>query len=617
MTLSKLEEYQNALDVIQKDFATELGDRVFAIKQLIAKPNDLPPEVIAQLSVSILRHNCTFTNITVTEKKGIRIYRQADYWSESFTDESNITNPAITITAITKIIYTGNIVSFHQEYCKDQELELFLMDKLEVNPIGSNGNATISKIIAPLSVNRDRLLALAKGEENQRMINTAPDTEFVVAINFKGDKKEYHYPISALSPIINPKTANQLNIDYGELLKQTKIKYEDRLKFIQQNKPKAIKELEKYGLTLCKSINNEDQPSKFIIYPQQLDVTEVLFGNNHSGTYGRTLSGLKQGGVYRRHPDFEDSEQKIRISILKVGKSPINISIVGKTITELAKYKFNAIEVARESIPVDNIDIAEDRAQVEQVITNLLTIPTDLVFVILPTSDRGNDEHQEGSFYSFISRKILSEGKATQVIYQDTITNANNDFGNILNNIIPGILAKLGNLPYILSKSIEIADYFIGFDVSRIAKKNSKGSRNVCAAVRVYDNRGEFIRYNSDTDAIEGEEIDRRILEKFLLAKDLKGKRALIYRDGRFRGNEIENFLNRAMAIDSEFILVECVKSKTPRLYELNKGNLSKPPKGLWLQLSDRELVLITTDVSESVGVPKPIRLKVIHQIGQ
>jgi argonaute-like protein implicated in RNA metabolism and viral defense len=240
-----------------------------------------------------------------------------------------------------------------------------------------------------------------------------------------------------------------------------------------------------------------------------------------------------------------------------------------------------------------------------------------LVFIILPTSDRTNDEHGEGSLYSFVSRQILCEGKATQAIYQDTIIKANGNFSNILNNIVPGILAKLGNLPYILAEPLEIADYFIGFDVSRIAKKNSKGSRNVCAAVRVYDSRGEFISYNSDTDAIEGEEIDRRILEKFLLAKDLKGKRVLIYRDGRFRGDEVKHFLNRASAIQSEFILVECVKSKIPRLYKLDGSTLSKPPKGLWLQLSDRELILVTTDVSESVGVPKPIRLTVIPQNGQ
>jgi Piwi domain len=616
--LPRLEDYHNTLSIIQEDLKKDIGDRIFSIDQLIEEKNILPSEVIAEFAIGILRHGRAFDNILIhKDKKGIEVSRQADYWAESFLSTNDSVKPAIAITATTKIVYAGNVIKFHSEYYKDIDIESFLMDTLNVNPIGSNGNAIVSKIVGQMSTHRDRLLTLAKEREIQNLIHSAPEEEIVVSIIFKGDKKEYHYPISALSPSVNPKTASKLNIDYGELLKKTKINYRDRLAFIQASKPKAIEKLSKYGLSLDNSVNSKTHLSKFITYPYQLDMTGILFGNNYLGTYNSTLSGLKQGGVYRRHSDFENSEQKIRISILKVGKSPIDVSIVEKAIAELARYRFNAILVVRKSIQFESISVAENRAQTEQIIAELLTIPTDLVFVILPTSDRINDEHSEGSFYSFISRQILCQGTASQAIYEDTIIKANGNFSNILNNIVPGILAKLGNLPYVLSDPLEIADYFIGFDVSRIAKKNSKGSRNVCAAVRVYGSQGEFVSYNTDTDATEGEEIDRRILEKFLLAKDLKGKRVLIYRDGRFRGDEVKHFLNRASAIESEFILVECVKSKIPRLYKLDNSNLSKPPKGLWLQLSSRELILVTTDVSESVGVPKPIRLKVVNQDGQ
>lgn len=199
--LPTLEEYHNALNIVREDLKKDLGDRVFSINRSTEKPNNLPPEVIAELAVVILRCERAFNNVTIyKDEKGIEVFRRADYWAESFVDEDSIVNPAIAITATTRIIYAGNIIKFHREYCKNIEFESFLMDTLSVNPIGSSSNATIGKIVGQLSTNRDRLLTLAKEREIQNLIQSAPDEEIVVSVNFKGDKKEYHYPISALSP---------------------------------------------------------------------------------------------------------------------------------------------------------------------------------------------------------------------------------------------------------------------------------------------------------------------------------------------------------------------------------------------------------------------------------
>lgn len=61
--------------------------------------------------------------------------------------------------------------------------------------------------------------------------------------------------------------------------------------------------------------------------------------------------------------------------------------------------------------------------------------------------------------------------------------------------MIPGILAKLGNLPFVLAEPLEIADYFIGLDISRSPKERLPGTLNACASVRLYGQRGEFLRY--------------------------------------------------------------------------------------------------------------------------
>jgi argonaute-like protein implicated in RNA metabolism and viral defense len=217
----------------------------------------------------------------------------------------------------------------------------------------------------------------------------------------------------------------------------------------------------------------------------------------------------------------------------------------------------------------------------------------------------------------------LESNIASQVIYEDTVSLLQQNNGNtrhILNNLIPGILAKLGNLPFILAEPLPIADYFIGLDISRKPLKNRSGSRNVCAVVRVYNNRGEFIRYNFQDSTIEGEEIDRNTLYKLLpKSTELKDKKLLIYRDGKFRGDEVENLLKRANSIGSEFILVECIKSGNPRLYSYDSGSkiLSNPKKGMYFISDNQEVVLISSEPIDSQRFTNPIRLKVISQPGQ
>ena len=103
----------------------------------------------------------------------------------------------------------------------------------------------------------------------------------------------------------------------------------------------------------------------------------------------------------------------------------------------------------------------------------------------------------------------------------------------------------------------------------------------------------------------------RRFLEKVLPVSSLKNKTVLIYRDGRFVNQEVENLLDRASAINARFILVECRKSQTPRLYNLVNKNLTPPTQGLTLKLSSREALVVTTQVDAKVGLARPLRLNV------
>ncbi len=375
-----------------------------------------------------------------------------------------------------------------------------------------------------------------------------------------------------------------------------------------------------YGFVLSETCINSRKSGNcselFLPLKFKLEDTQLLFGKDKSGQNfisrrGDVLKGLSQGGVYRRQSQYEDKATPIRITALKLCDLKVD-PFIREVQKRLKYYGFESIIVHRVGVSVISSSVSDDREKVEQAINELMAIPTDIVLTFLPQSDRHADNSDDGSFYSFISSRLLRREIASQVIYEETLKNTSN-YGNILHQVIPGILAKLGNLPFVLAEPLEIADYFIGFDVSRISKKKGFGSRNVCASVRLYDKRGEFIRYRLEDALTEGETIDKRTLERFLPSAELRQKTVLIYRDGRFCGDEIKNLRERAKVIGSKFILVECVKSQIPRLYKFQQSVVTAPTKGLAVRLSPYEVILVTTEVkSEKMGLPYPLRLKVI-----
>jgi argonaute-like protein implicated in RNA metabolism and viral defense len=290
---------------------------------------------------------------------------------------------------------------------------------------------------------------------------------------------------------------------------------------------------------------------------------------------------------------------------------------------QLNKYKFK-LHLARENIKsasLEGLSKTDARAKVQVLVDEIVIVPPDLVLVFLPENDRGKDDSDGDSIYAWVFSRLLRRKIASQMIYENTLRE---ELQYVLNQVVPGVLAKLGNLPFVLGEPLSIADYFIGLDISRRSKKNGTGSINACACIRLYGKQGEFIRYQIATDAAtEGEEIPAKILQDFLPSKDFKNKTVLIYRDGVFCSDEVENLIAWSKAIGSHFILVECAKSQIPRLYDLftekiqkdgqtqKNSKLQKPTRGLALKLSSREVILITTQVKENIGVPKPLRLKV------
>jgi len=624
-------EWRTALNEIIEELKNDIGDRSYSI-QWVNQP-DPTASTCAQLAVRVLQIRRTFSPAdTVWSDNRVAVKREVDFWAETF-ELQGILYSALVLTPHSYFTFNGSLSDFYENHPyrhKPQEL----LSGMKVRVIETNSSATVVNLAGNIGERREELLEKATGSISKEKLRAAPDEQPVVAVHFGKETKEFHYPMAALYPCITKDTAHKFDVEYGDLLKHTKIPYIERKNCLTSYKQKAGEHLTVYGFQLGDSINSRQHPKIFRSLPFKLDETKLLFGKDKSGQNvigkrGEVLKGLSRGGVYRKHKEYEeDPSREIRISVLKIGNFKVNSLFLEQIYQRLKLYQFESIPlIDRESkkidedrvkvVLTDGLSPDEAKARVEQAIDELLPIPPDLVLTFLPQSDRHADNSEDGSFYAYISSRLLRRGIASQVIYEDTLKDTSNH-GNILNQVIPGILAKLGNLPFILAEPLEVADYFIGFDISRTPKKKGTGSLNVCASVRLYSKQGEFIRYRLEDALTEGEEIDKRTLERFLPAAELSRKTVLIYRDGHFCGSEIKHLRERSKAIGSNFILVECIKSGIPRLYNFEQSVLKAPKKGLSLCLSSHEVILVTTEVkSEKMGLPYPLRLRVIPDEGQ
>ena len=568
-----------------------------------------------------MKINCRFSSEVVFNQDRVIVKRECDFWSETIEIDRKIFS-AISFTSKSAFLYRETLEHFLKNHPERNDPEKLLTDLL-VRDIDSGSSATIIELNGTIGQQREKLLKQASGSVSKEKLQIAPDNQPVVSVRFGKNSHLYDYALAALRPCVTSKTAKKFNIEYGTLLKQTKIKYQERQRLLSQYKQDANKVLIDYGLEIVSQcINSKTYPNLFWTPETKLEDTLMLFGNNVKCPKSKTLRGLSQGGVYSRHKDFEDTNRPIRLAILNF-MSLADRPFYDGLEQQLRKYKFK-LHLTRENIKsasLEGLSEAAARAKVQTLVDEVVVVPPDLVLVFLPESDHAKDDSDGESIYAWVYRRLLRRKIASQIIYEKTMRG---ELKFVLNQVIPGILAKLGNLPFILVEPLPIADYFIGLDISRRSNRNSTGSINACACVRLYGKHGEFIKYQLANDSTtEGEEIPARILQDFLSSKKLNNKTILIYRDGAFRGNEVETIAAWGKVIGSQFILVECAKSQIPRLYNLSiqkiqKNNKSEtisklqaPTRGLALKLSSSEAILVTTQVPENIGVPRPLRLKV------
>ena len=605
--IPNLDEWNNALQDVRQQLGMEGGwGKLYQIK------NSQPTaKIIALLAKEILNVERPFSVKQIPSDNKVKILRRANVNYEILRYEET-EYPALTITSRSPITSVDNLADFIKKHPHRQDLEKLLIN-LEVEILDNNSSATIVEIVGVMSKHRERLIAKATGGVSRHEIEIAPSDQPVVAVKFNNRGDKYHYALAALSPLITSNTAEQLELDWGKLTQATRIDYVERQELLTQYKIEATQSLTPYGIKLDKSIATTDITNSRLFWTpaEPIENTKLRFCQDKIYPYSVILTGLSEGGIYRRSNQLT-ADRPISIVAIDLIQSDSSserfMSEVGRQL-EKFRCKFTRIDDLNSTkIRIEHLDSPKGRAKLDEKLEDLSILTPDLAFIFLPQSDRDRDDEDGSSLYYRIYEKLLKRGIATQFIYEQSLRK---ETRHILNQVMPGVLAKLGHLPFVLAEPLAIADMFIGLDVSRKTKRKLSGTTSACAGICFYGKQGEFLRAKSEDGIIEGEEIPRRFLEKLLPAPDIKGKTVAIYRDGRFCGNEARYLAEWGEALGANFILIECCKSGCPRLYNLSNKRLQAPDRGIALKLSDREAILVTTKVTPKIGVPRPIRLNI------
>jgi hypothetical protein len=498
--------------------------------------------------------------------------------------------PVVSISTSSSIKSTIDFAKHARELQGDnlsRVLGLFVQDKT------STMKGEIIGVVGKLSNHKARLLQLTRRQKMIDAINHAPDQDLVVKI--ASGNNEYDYITSVLEIVIRTQDYQRLQIDGSKALRALQIEPDLRFNIVQE----VANLLAQENYIFSDPLAATDEHSRFTTANSIGFIPSVRLGDNHvcEADARIILSELRTHPIYRRSPNFVGNAP-IRIGIINfMGNDDRIRKYLSSIRNELNRIKFN-VEFTAAERPAENSQYETEQA------VDRLNRQVPHMIIVFASGSPSESEDDETDLYHTLKSYLIGHNIQSQFIYESTL-----DKSYALSNIVLGIIAKTGNVPYVLEQALPYADIVAGIDVARLATQRRSGSLSVPAITRVYTSEGDFLRYILSEGPIEGETLPRATIRKLFPAHLFANRRVLIHRDGPFRGNEMDELYQWGEEIGTDFMLVEVIKSGAPRLYS-KEQTIQRPSKGDALILNEREAFLVSSLPPHKNSTPRPLHVK-------
>ncbi|HEY9689785.1 MAG TPA: Piwi domain-containing protein, partial [Coleofasciculaceae cyanobacterium] len=238
---------------------------------------------------------------------------------------------------------------------------------------------------------------------------------------------------------------------------------------------------------------------------------------------------------------------------------------------------------------------------------------SDLVFAFVPNG-QDRDYDRQVNPYNTLKGQLNQAGYCSQMVTRQTMQQAGNDGRD--QNVVFGILAKLGYAPWRLRSIPGTAQAFVGLDLGR------KHDQTIGASAFVVDRQGQAIGWSS-TALQRGETFSEASLRSALL--DLFSefdrqtgtplRHAVVHRDGTIKNRELQAL--EALATElrphglEQLDVVEIVKDTIVRAAvrtidpTTQAEHWINPPRGWGWEHGPNEAIVLTTGASQVKLNPK------------
>lgn len=439
----------------------------------------------------------------------------------------------------------------------------------------------ITGISGYLRDKREHLLKLTRREAMQKRLHEAADDEIVVTVRRKD--YDYEYPANALDILINPNDEQELQrfgIRPALARRALHLKPEVRSQMVR-----VASNVMKVANIVENAYNSRSHAHLF----QVIDFTpSLLYAQNRVMAYApqRLAADFARGGVYHRRARFD--ERPIHIAVINTLDESVSDFVEALRRELERKYGFE-IDMLRERkvrvIADKNLESAV-RVVEKEAADILLTFLADDA---ISTADT-------------LKSLTLGRGLASQTVTARTMHDP-----EAMPLVIMGILAKTGNIPFVLAEPLEYADAVVGLDIVRHAYKDYD---RLVGIARIYAPDGYFQHHVlHEVEVDPGEAIPFIVMQTLFPEDRFKNKRVVLHKQGLFTEVELNTLARWGQVINAAFYPVEIVTELLPRLYSLQKGQVAAPPWGTVCRLNDAE-VLLMTSLDAPDGTPEPILVR-------
>lgn len=482
--------------------------------------------------------------------------------------------PALSITVVSRLLYEPDLQAYVDTLNKPTDLiGLWVADKT------SRLQGEITKIVGLLDEHRDRLLKLSERPEMRALLEKTPGDHWVCRVLV--DTREYDYVTDALDLVIRLRDIAHFDINKAQMEKALHLKPALHAEMV-----KRVSDVLKTNQLIANAYSTQNAPALFTLHAPKF---ALAYGGGKSRPHepARTSQDFQAAGAHK----LPTSDKALRVVIINTLDDTRDFL---EALRRQLERDYNIkLEIVRErSIRVIS------QANLESAVRLLLKEPHDLALAFLPDEIESAEEEAVDDRNTRL--QTVGRGMPTLIIHESTMNNP-----AAMINVIMGMVARAGGVPYLLDEGLPYADRVVGLSLIEDTKKDIDYLTGVA---RVYKKDGAFIGCTIATEPVrEGEGIPDALLARLFPQAMFGGKRVVLHLDGKQRREVLRALGAWEGEIDAQFFPVEVIRSGVPRVYALNGGKIEAPSWGSAFRLSDTEAFVLTTSGDAAI---QPIHLR-------